>query len=179
MSYQGVPTDKRCKNCRATRLTRTLSEAEWQPSRQNNWCVVVDERTARHMDKNHGPSGQREKITRFQDDCVVSNDEPHPQVRDAFGLTTRKPVPVKPPLKSRVASRRYGTLSASIKKCIPSRSTTASPSFFSSRVISSCRPEQPPFATWTRKPFCVFSSRAGSRLWSCRTALSVTLIIPQ
>src|SRR5436189_148749 len=50
-----------------------------------------------------------EKIRRFQADCAVSNDDPHPQVRDAFGLTMGKPTPVKPSRKSKVAPRKNGT----------------------------------------------------------------------
>src|SRR6266404_6558034 len=67
---------------------------------------------------------------------AASNDVPHPQVRLAFGFVIWKPVPVRPPRKSRVASRRYPALSLSMKKATPSRSTTSSPLFFSSRVIS-------------------------------------------
>src|SRR5438034_348458 len=48
------------------------------------------------MGECHSPSVLCARIPRFQPDCAVSNDEPHPHVRDAFGLRTRNPVPVKP-----------------------------------------------------------------------------------
>ena len=59
-----------------------------------------------------------------------------PKVIEAFGLTIRKPVPVKPSVKSRVAPCKYETLSSSIKNCTPSRSTIESPSSCSPSVIS-------------------------------------------
>jgi len=51
----------------------------------------VDERTASSLDKNMAikPSARDYRISMI---CGVSNDEPHPQVRDAFGLTTENPV---------------------------------------------------------------------------------------
>src|SRR5207237_5485204 len=54
------------------------------------------------------------RIRWFQAGCAVSNDDPHPQVRDAFGFAMWKPTPVKPSRKSKVAPRKCGALSASI-----------------------------------------------------------------
>ena len=108
-SCQDALVDQRYKNCPATLPARSRSKAKSQSSTQNNWCAAVDGRTARRtdrMEKHHSPSVQLATIRHLQADCVVSNDDPHPQVREAFGLTTRKPVPVKPSLKSSVAPRR-------------------------------------------------------------------------
>src|SRR5438034_8800470 len=98
---------------------RTRSKAKSRRSRQNNLFAAADACTARpgtdRTDECHSPSVQRGKISGSQSDCPASNDEPQPHVRDAFGFTMRKPVPVKPSVKSRVAPRKYGTLSSSIK----------------------------------------------------------------
>src|SRR6266513_478061 len=64
-----------------------------------------------------------------------------------------------------------------MKNSTPSRTTISSPGFRAPRDISYCKPEQPPLAMPTRSPFCSASGRDASRARSCRTALSVTVII--